>query len=235
MFDVFFYRSSLWHHSLRVFLITQELSKFATKSIPKFDSEKAQILALVHDDAEMITGDVQLGHKEQMNTDQLKEIEDAEVRAIEKLGDIYPKKTGSYVYKKLLYNALRKDCVEAQLVSYADKLDAFGESFHDLLGGNISALRAVMNYTIIVKEMKNKYPALGSLHSHKVSPLLDTRLHTDPWGVHKESYLHLNKPHTRKSIEKKTEFSFYNKWRELVVRGLGEEGIRILTTKVESL
>jgi len=234
MFEVFFYRSSLWHHELRVFFITQELSKLM-KDVPEYDSQKASILALVHDDAEIVTGDIQLGHKQLMNPAQLQKIDENEANAIETLSQRFPKTIGGYIYKKLLYHALRKDCVEAHLVSYADKLDAYGESLHEVFGGNISALRAVINYTKILSGFEKKYHSLKPLFAHKESPFINLDMHTDSQKIHWGNYQYLNKPHKPENIGIKTELVFYNMWKNLILNRLGKEGIEILTTQTKAI
>lgn len=235
MFEVFFYRSSLWHHTLRVFFITNELSLIAKRFLPEYDAEKASMLALVHDDAEIITGDVQLGHKQLMSETELQEVDVREVEAIKSLSQEFRQNIGGYVYGDLLHNVLRKDCIEAQLVSYADKLDAYGESLHEVFGGNISALRAVVNYVTTLENLKKKYPRLISIFDDKDSPFTNLSLRTDPWRVRRENYSYLNKPHTTESVKNKTEFPFYNSWKNLVIKELGKEGVEILTTQTENL
>lgn len=233
MTDVFFYRSSLWHHSLRVYFIVNELSKFSQEILPECDWKKAGVLALVHDDAEMITGDVQLGHKQVMTENQLKEVQSNEVAAIEILASEFSGSLGGYSYKELLKHALHKDCIEAQVVSYADKFDAYCESLHEVLAGNMQALRAVINYVAILEGFKRKYPLLEPLLESKDSPLIDIGRRTDMWHVNQHNYDWLNRPHTAESIKRETEFSFYNTWKTLVVENLGQEGVEILTTQVE--
>ncbi len=233
MTDVFFYRSSLWHHALRVHFIVNELTKIAQGLLPQCDWEKASILALVHDDAEMITGDVQLGHKQVMTKEQLKEVRDNELAANQVLAQELSGNVGGYSYRELLQNALEKDCIEAEVVSYADKFDAYCESMHEVLAGNLSALRAVINYVATLENFKGKYPSLASLLNHKDSPLTNVHLRTDMWHVHQSNYVWLNRPHTSESIRQKTEFVFYNVWKQLVLDNLGQEGLEVLTNQVE--
>lgn len=232
MFEVMFYRSTLWHHALRVYLMLDELLKMSGKKLPNLDFDKARVLALVHDDAEIITGDVQLGHKQRMSKRELKAVTDNEAKAIEKLSKIYPVQIGGYNYKDLLLSILQKDTIEAQLVSYADKLDAYCESLHEVFGGNISALRAVINYVGVLKDFDKKYPKLKPILNSKDSFLSTTDFYTDMWKVHRKDYIFLGKPHTKKSILKPTQFVLYNKWKEFIIKNLGNEGIEILTKKV---
>ena len=235
MTEVFFYRSSLWHHQLRVAFIVDSLSEIAKIAFAGFDKEKARILALVHDDAEIITGDIQLGHKQLMTENQLEEVRQNELRAIETISWEFPKTVGSYNYRDLLFHALNKDCFEAQLVSYADKVDAYCEAMHEVLGGNISGLRSVIGYVGTISAIKKKYTLLAPLFEHKDLPLLNVELRTDLRKVHWKNYFHLNKPHTLESIRLETEFSFYNDWKNLVLENLGQEGMEILTLQTEGV
>lgn len=233
MTEVFFYRPSLWHHSLRVMFIVDALAEIAEEMIEGFDAQKASILALVHDDAEMITGDIQLGHKQLMTPEQLAETERNELMAVETLSKEFPEMVEGYKYQQLLLHALHKDCVEAQLVSYADKVDAYSEAMHEVLGGNISGLRSVIGYVDTIRSIKQKYVLLAPLFERKDVSLLNIGLRTDMRRVHWKNYIYLNRPHTFESVALETEFSFYNTWKDLVLKNLGQEGIHILTEQVE--
>lgn len=233
MFEVFFYRSSLWHHKLRVYLMVNALAPIIVERLPDCDINKARIMALVHDDAEIITGDIQLGHKEIMSNAELKKIHDGEAAAIEQLTQRYPELIGGYVYKELLTHALHKDCIEAQVYSYADKLDAYCETLHELFGGNLSALRSTIDYTNRLNRFGETFPQLKPLLTEKESPFINLSLRTDYLHITREMYAQLNTPHTRESIQRDTDLPFYNAWKKLVIKGLGEEGMTILTTQKE--
>lgn len=235
MFEVFYYRSTLWHHNIRVFFIVNELLDLAKDILPSIDADKAQLLALVHDDAEIITGDIQLGHKQIMTQEQLQAVEKNEADAIEKLSELYPKEINGYKYKDLLLNALHKDTTESQLVSYADKLDAYCESLHEVFGGNISALRAVINYVRVLKDFNEKFPALKPLFNKKDSFLITTESYGDVFKINKKDYIHVGRPHSLETIHINTEFILYNKWKILVLENLGNEGVEILTKQTEAL
>ena len=66
MFETILYRSNLWMHSLRMLWLVEEMSSLAQKHL-SVDIEKARAMALVHDDAEIITGDIQAGVKALMS------------------------------------------------------------------------------------------------------------------------------------------------------------------------
>jgi len=239
--EVFFYRSTVWYHSLRVYFITRELSQIACNTIQNYDSDKAEILALIHDDAEMVTGDVSLASKDSMSNNELLEVHNNEANAIKALvEDEDTPITLSlgrlcYFYRDLLNWALHKNCVEAQVVSYADKLDAWCESLHDLFAGNFLTIRPVMNYSYRLKEFKTKYPLLEPLLNYREHPFTNTGLRLDPTRFYRKNYIHFGKPHSHESIKKDTEIIFYNLWRKLIVENLGEEGVRLLTLQKEFL
>jgi len=61
-----FYRTNLLLHCQRVNLLVEDILEIVSESCENFNSDKALTLALVHDDAEIVTGDVQLYYKEKM-------------------------------------------------------------------------------------------------------------------------------------------------------------------------
>ena len=86
-----FYRTNLLLHCQRVSLLVEDILEIVSESCENFNSDKALTLALVHDDAEIVTGDVQLYYKEKMSEIELAELEKQEMMAIEHLSSIWPK------------------------------------------------------------------------------------------------------------------------------------------------
>ncbi|OHA89707.1 MAG: hypothetical protein A2741_02020 [Candidatus Zambryskibacteria bacterium RIFCSPHIGHO2_01_FULL_43_27] len=217
MFEVMFYRPNLWEHSHRVSWLVEELAPVAQKYFD-IDIEKARVLALVHNDAEMITGDVQAGHKARMTEEKLKVIELAEEKAIEILAEKYPKQVHGYEYRDLLMRALKKDSIEAQLVMYTDKLDALCESMHELFAGNLSFIRSMMFYVDIFAQFPKKFPQLTSLLSNKDSPFVYIKDRTNLDKSEYKRYKQLDKPYTQDSIVLETDFPFYDSWKKMVIK-----------------
>lgn len=217
IFEVMFYRSNLEMHTQRVLWLLEEIAPLAKKYL-KFDLEKARIYALVHDDAEMVTGDIQAIVKLRMSSEEAKNHEKEEEEAIEELVSRYPKNIHGYSYRKLLEHASKKDCVEAQLVSYLDKLDAFCESLHEVYAGNISFLRAVVFYAINLPFFSIKYPKLKNLLASKKSPLTFISDQISPYEVKVFRYLKLNRPHDKKTILNDTDFPFYKTWKKIIIK-----------------
>jgi hypothetical protein len=216
MFETMNYRSNNWMHAHRVLWLVEELLPLAQKHI-KIDVEKARILSLVHDDAEMITGDVQAGHKARMTAEELKKIEYAEEQALEQLAMKYPKEVHGYNYKELLLHSVRKDCIEAHFVSYLDKIDAQCESLHEVLSGNILFLRSVMFYVNVLTLFSKKFPDLAPLLASKDSTLTYLTDVVSPEKVENKRYASLNKLWTKESILIETDFPFYNTWKKIVI------------------
>lgn len=226
MYPVMYYRTNLYIHSLRVHWLVEELIPFVLQVWDSFNQGLAKTLALVHDDAEIITGDIQLGHKLKMSPEQLTEIDRQEEKAIEIISQRFPPVVNGFSYKQLLTHALKKDCLEAQIVSLADKLDAYGESMHELLAGNKDFIPPCENYTRILR-FPNKYPSFRDLFSCNHPLLLPSK---------DLNFLELasrGQPHTPETIKILTDCPQYNLWRELTVKKLGEKGIVILVTQKE--
>ncbi len=213
-------------------LILQELTPIIKEVFPNCDTKRALLMALVHDDAEMITGDVQLGHKLLMSAKELENVHDAEAAAIEVLAKEFPEFIAGYSYRELLLEVLRRDSLEADLLTYADKLDAYCESLHEVLAGNITALRSLMTYVWILTSFPQLHPNVQPLFS-RTSPLLDIGMRADPTHVRRDRYAHLQTPHTAESVRKDTDFMTYNHWRTLVMEHMEREGLEMLTRQKE--
>ncbi|MDO8551123.1 MAG: HD domain-containing protein [bacterium] len=227
MFPVMYYRTNLYLHSLRVSWLIDELEPIAVKTWRKFKSNLAKTLSLVHDDAEIITGDIQLGHKLEMSAEQLARVVMEEEKAIKTLSIRFPPKINCLSYKTLLIHALKKDCLEAQLVSLADKLDAYGESMHELFAGNKDFITPCTNYIKILKSFPEKYPQLKNFFKHK-HPFLSPSPNFDLFETALKGHYH-----TPQSIKKLTICPRYNLWKEVSIKKLGKKGVAVLTNKNE--
>ena len=233
MFEVMYYRPNLWEHSHRLCWMVEELAPIAKKYLKKIDIEKARAMALVHDDAEMITGDIQAGVKALMSKSELADVLKKERLAIKDISKKFPKKIHDYVYEKLLLEMAEKKTPESLLVTYVDKLDGYCESMHEVLAGNISLMRSVMFYVKTFAEFPTKYPKLAAFCAEKSSPLTFVDNRTDVNGVRFARYAKL-KPYTKESINAQTDFPFYNEWRRIVIARAGAEGLKWLTVMREN-
>lgn len=234
-FDVLFYRPSLWTHTHRVSWLVEELSPVAKKHFPKFDAEKARILALVHDDAELITGDIMSRTKARASKAAVRKMHDDEFRAIQVLAKRYPRTVAGYSYKKLLTEAFDRTSIEAQVVTYADKLDAYCEGLHEVLAGNLSLLQCTLFYPKVLALMDRKFPKLKPFLEDKSSILLDLERFLDAPLVRSRDYEKFKKPFTKRTIMLPSVFPFYDRWREIILERGGRDGLRMLTKQLEFL
>lgn len=134
----FVYRSNDLYHSHKVFcLISQAISEnldFFEKN--NYDIEKIQIMALIHDDIEIIIWDFQAYKKDIISKERLQEKENSEKNAVNTLGDSFPKMIWKYVYKDLLEEMESKKTFESQFVKYFDHIDWMCERLHECYGNN---------------------------------------------------------------------------------------------------
>ncbi len=240
MFETMLYRSNNLMHARRVLWIVEELIPLLAPNLV-LDSEKTRTMALVHDDMEIVIGDIQAGHKAQMNKEQLAQLDATEEAAINELALRYPKTVNGYSYRDLLHEERKKGSVEAQLVSYADKLDAYNEALHDVLGGNLSLLTSVIFYTRFFAQVKDRLPLLvpgldGAAPSPFVYPFIQSPKPEEGPVTHAAYQEFSGKPHTKESIRKDSvRFPFYDAWKKLVLTRGGDEGERWLIEQHESL
>lgn len=233
MFEVMYYRPTLWEHAHKVLWIVEELLS-AVPSHVRVDPKKARIMAFVHDDAEILTGDIQAGHKARMSAEQLRKLEEDELRAARDLSERYPKEVHGYEYAGLLFEMVHKETPESQLVGLADKLDARCETFHELFGGNFSFVSSTAFYISTLHRLGEKLPLFAAFIRDKAHPLLqDLGPLPSDGKLRPADFAHFNKPHTIESLEAPSRFPFYDAWRKLICDRGGEEGVRWLTERRE--
>ena len=219
-FGQMFYRTSDWEHSWRVLWIFESIAEQTLAVYRDFDVHFARTLALVHDDAEMITGDVQLFRKEQMTLAEKAELARQEVLAMETLAAEFPQYCNGYNYAELLHAAQGKERLEAQVVSYCDKFDGFGEALHEVWAGNHSFLRPVQGrnkdggYISRLAEFSGKYHSLRDLLNMEHPIFRVTRINFDLIAERGE-------PHTPESAVRDSSYAPYEYWKKTVVEHLG--------------
>lgn len=131
------YRSHLFTHSKRVLWLLQEILPLVeTVFGAEFDVRKAQLLAVVHDDPEIVMGDIQAGHKRKMSPEQLAEVERMEQAAVKTMSERFPYLVEGYRYGDLLLESQEIKTIEAKLLKFVDRFDAFGEALHEIHAGN---------------------------------------------------------------------------------------------------
>jgi 5'-deoxynucleotidase YfbR-like HD superfamily hydrolase len=237
LYKVMYYRTNLEIHSKRVASQVLELSSklheiFGNEFLP----DRAITTALVHDDAEIVFGDVQAGNKSKMTEAQLAEVVEAEKVAIAKIGERLPKSVGEYVYTDLLQSMADVTTTEAKIVKFIDKYDAFGEALHEVYGGNQCFTTNVVNeygtipippdyYVSWITKFHAEEPELAS--RLKMVALIFAIPETLDW----KELSRTSKPHTRESLSVPTGYAHYDWWKNVIRKYDPNEDANLLIQK----
>ena len=228
VYHTMFYRSTLWSHSQQVAWVVTSIAPVAKRAFgDRFDTRKAQLMALVHDDLEIIMGDVQLGNKTKMTPEQLRALEEQEQQAIRAITQQFPESIGGYIYNDLLSAYQRIDGLEATIVKYADKFCGFGESLHEAFGGNELFTVEIENeygriptayaiYIPYLRTFRERYPDIAPMFDGLL-PLLEKPDMIDFSGV-----AVTRKPHTVSSLLNDSSYRPYKCWKQ-VIRAFADE------------
>lgn len=239
LYEVMFYRTNLYTHSHRTASIVRSLNKAASLVFgAKYDSRRAGILALVHDDAEIIFGDIQAGNKSRMTPEQLSEIHQQEIQAINVLAKQSPEKIDRYSYKDLLFESADHSTLESMIVNYADKYDAYGEALHEIFAGNQYFTTHVINeygkiptppeyYVSYFGKYLDKFPAMTPLLEMNL-PVLQPFTNQDYTEIVSSGTLH-----TPTSLKLSTGHHHYDTWRRIVLADTNIETVSDLYSQKE--
>ncbi|MFH0701005.1 MAG: YfbR-like 5'-deoxynucleotidase [Candidatus Woesearchaeota archaeon] len=225
-----FYRTNDLIHSRRVLWHLEEaLPKILGVYGNGFDVGFGRTLALVHDDLEILTGDVQLHDKEHMNTEELEALAREEKKAIPKLVKRYNPIANGYGYEELLLAAKEKSRLEAQFVSFFDKFDGGGEAWHEVWAGNLCFLRPAGGnegksggYVRRLNDFPKKYLIMAKFFEQFPEYL--------PGPFDFREVAEQSMPHTEISLQKDSGYPPYERWKRTVIK---HEEIDLLVTQVE--
>ena len=220
---VMFYRTNDFAHSLRVMWHLEEampdiLSVYGSH----FNVGFARTLAQVHDDGEIITGDISLHTKEKMTEEELEQLAGKEQEAIAVLLSRYGRDANGYNYEELLMAAKAKNRLEAQFVSFFDKFDGAGEAWHEVWAGNTHFARPAGEYIRRLNDFQEKYPAM-KIFFEKFPDYLPTPF--DFTAVAKSG-----RPHSAESLRAGSGYLLYDRWKNTLTR---REGIELLVRQIE--
>ena len=229
-FPVMFYRTNDLIHSRRVLWHLEEaipniLSVYGTG----FETEFARTLALVHDDVEILTGDIQLHEKEKMNKGELELLAKNETESLPRIIEKYGSTANGFDYAELLTAAKEKTRLEAQFVSFFDKFDGAGESWHEVWAGNSHFLvpaggRDGQNggYVRRLREFPIKYPDMARFFEQYPSYL--------PTPFNFKLAAEHGKPHTKVSLHEDSGYPPYERWKSAIIK---REGNNLLLARRE--
>lgn len=224
-FDVMFYRTNDLIHSRRVAKLLEYIAPFLTFYYPTFDLEKAKTIALHHDDFEIVLegGDISLQLKLLMDDCELSVLEQKEILASLAMTKLYPKKIKGYEYRQILLHSIQKDCIEAQVVSFCDKIDAYCEAIHEVFAGNTVFLEPIINYDLFTfpkSVLEKKYNLISKLFNIETDffkfKVIDIKDFFDS-GKRK------SRPYTKESVKRKTLIPHYEIWKKITIQNFGIE------------
>lgn len=221
-FKVMFYRTNNLLHSKRVLYLLEEILPIVKSLYPDFDEKKARLIALHHDNHEIVLegGDIPLQYKLMMTDEESSDLQQKEILAVEMLSKSYPKKIKGYEYKQLSLHAIFKDCVEAQVVSFVDKIDGYCEAIHEVLAGNVVFLEPIINYDLrTFNDLIGKYPLITKVFKLKKN-WFDYEIVVDLKEFFENGSIG-TQPHTIETVKKKTLIPQYEKWKEITISKLG--------------
>ncbi len=240
IYQPMFYRSNLFTHSKRVLWLLQSiLPLVATVFNHEFDTTKAQLLAVVHDDPEIVMGDIMSGAKRKMNAAQLAEVERQEYAAIAAMAERFPGTVLGHRYADLLTESQELKTIEAKLLKYIDRVDAFGEALHELYAGNRAFHSTIIDpelgaielpgsyYQQYVPAFPHKNPEFKELFSHP-HPLF-----SDPSGFDLAAIVAGGSPHTLQTLTESTGYIPYEAWKKIILDSGDSEEIENLYQQKE--
>ncbi len=241
IYQPMYYRSNLFMHSKRVLWLLQSILPLVEEVFGKnFDSTKAQLLAVVHDDPEIVMGDIMAGHKRKMTAAQLADIDRQERAAIVAMGERYPYSVLGYPYEALLLESQELTTIEAKLLKYIDRVDAFGEALHEVFAGNTAFTTPIIDpelgpidlpvtyYQEYIPSFPIKNPEYQGLFA-RLHPLFAAPAPFDYGTVVKNS-----RPHTPASIRISTGYTYYDTWKQIILGSGDTEEIANLYTPKET-
>lgn len=227
---IMLYRTNDLTHSRRVsWHLEEAIPKILIVYGSDFDVKFARTLALVHDDLEILSGDVQLIEKEQMNNAELNALAKKEAELIPQLVAMFNNTANRFNYAELLTAAKEKKRLEAQFVSFFDKFDGAGESWHEIWAGNHYFLLPGSGhnfqnggYVRRLNEFPTKYPAMAEFFQQFPQYL--------PTPFDFSSVAEQGQPHTENSLKKDTSYLPYERWKKTIIK---HEGIELLVRQIE--
>ena len=228
---VMFYRTTDLIHAHRVLWHLEDMLPDIVSVFPDFRIDYARTLAFLHDDVEVLSGDVQLHDKEQMTAQERAALEREEASLIPCMVGRYSPVANGFSYADLLLDAKGKRFLEAQFDSFCDKFDGFGEACHEVWAGNKSfALPAggrngtSGGYVRRLNDFVDKYPLMRPFFAAFPHYLPEPFAFDAVEGA----------PHTQQSLFAPTGYAPYDRWKSTVIRRELSRGKLVqLTTQVE--
>jgi 5'-deoxynucleotidase YfbR-like HD superfamily hydrolase len=229
MYTVMFYRTNLYSHSHRVAALVRAINPLAQRVFGgEYDPRKAEVMALVHDDPELIFGDIQAGNKIKMTPEQLAAVKITQEQAIEDIAARFPTTVDGYSYVQLLREVAHYSSLEVQVMRFADKYDGMGEAFHEVHAGNMCFVTNVVNeygriptpppyHVDYFQQFGQEFPDLRPLLAEPFE-LFEPVEHQDYTRMAAQGRLH-----TIDSLSAPTGDHHYDAWKRIVIADTNDE------------
>ncbi len=223
IYDPMYYRSDDDMHSRRVAKIAYAIAPLHPAAAT-LDLQRLFLLGIIHDDDEIIAGDVQASAKRKMSATQLAAVNREKANAIEHLAERFPTMVGNTRYRDLLLEAQTCETLESQLVKLADRIDAWGEGLHELYAGNHGFLRRhidpefgpldlpVENSPDMILEVARRYPSVRPVLD-AIAPRLSLGFTLDDG----RRVCERGTPHTEQSVQAPSGCAGYDFWKGLLL------------------
>ena len=155
------HRSTVYEHVVRVMYLSEKVGQLMDFELNRNDIDITQLVhyAQIHDDPEVITGDIPSHHKSALTPSGKMQLHLAEKEAIQTLAKRYYKsqeQQKEYIHNWEEFTSMNS--LEAQIVNIADKWDATCEVLTDIrYGNNTEAIfRILERYRTIFKSFQHK-------------------------------------------------------------------------------
>ena len=218
-------------HGHRLMWMIEDIAKEVQTVFPSFDKTRAQLMALIHDDLEIVMGDVQLNDKLAMTPEEKHALDQTENAAMNEIASRFPEYIGQYTYKELLtqYNQIDIHDVEAIVVKYCDKMDGYCEALHELHAGNSMFATPLHTNTIptdvypsILQSFEKTFPLFAKVRN------LSHPLFSFPQSIDVSDTVAHGFLHSPSSIQKTTGVTHYDTWRDITQKYGGDWGVEML-------
>lgn len=239
LYPVMFYRTNLWTHSQHVFWLVHAMMPLIQKHFTHVDEKRLLAMALIHDDAEIITGDFQSVLLVQMTPEQIKAHDREDIAAAHAIADQFPETFGDYNYRELLVEAVELFTMESRILKYCDKFDGLAEAFHEVFAGNTCFTTNQTNEQGVIPTPLQGYHRYFMEFPRDNEDLRCWLRENEPifrlYNLDEtRAQVETGTPHTRESLNEPTGHLQYDWWRSVMMETKDAELITPLHTQVES-
>lgn len=210
------YRTNLFMHSKRTLWILKGIMPYVRKAY-QINEKKAEALALIHDDVEIITGDYQLALKLNFSEKQKMKLKNMEEQSVPQLVQFYGRDFLEFDYASLLLETIRKNTIESQIVSFCDKMDAFGEILHELFAGNEEFAEKKIGHVVseeyryYLVNLKEKFPLITKLFD------INFLLFKPSKNINAKMIAENGFPHSVRTAYQDTGYFHYDYWKYIII------------------